>query len=95
MEDHPNDQATAGDGPEAARGRPRRSSRAPATARDEPDGARVLPRRSTRVDVQDPGFEYTAWRDPPGEFSLFLVCLFPWVCLRARVGGFRVFLGPS
>ena len=60
MEDHPNDQATAGDGPVAARGRPRRSSRAPATARDEPDGARVLPRRSTRVDVQDPGFEYTA-----------------------------------
>ena len=49
MEDHPNDQATAGDGPEAARGRPRRSSRAPATARDEPDGARVLPpTRSSR-----------------------------------------------
>ena len=31
-----------------------------ATTRDEPDGARVLPRRSTRVDVQDPGFKYTA-----------------------------------
>ena len=28
MEDHLSDQATAGDGPEAARGRPRRSSRA-------------------------------------------------------------------
>ena len=31
-----------------------------AIARDEPDGVRALPRRSTRLDVQDPGFKYTA-----------------------------------
>ena len=64
-----------------------------ATARAEPDGARVLPRRSTRADVQDPGFKYTAWRDPPGFSPVsFFICLVR-LCVCVWEGFSRV-LGP-
>ena len=58
-----------------------------ASARAEPDGARVLPRRSTRADAQDPGFKYTAWCNPPGEFSPFLALFVAWdyLCVCGRV----------
>ena len=62
-----------------------------ATARAEPDGARVLPRRSTRADAQDPGFKYTAWRDPPGFFPRFFLYLHRETMCVCVWEGFPVF----